>query len=148
MKYRYYSTQRPVMPGGYPKPQNNEVLEIKNFDNKKFVEEVGCQAWGYIEYEKPLGHFDVVGYELVAVKIKTLHLKYIGRDDWGRYVYEDENGKLWKNTDCCSPRECCEERGDTLNSAAGNKFDGEPDCFMAAHIKVEYLPEEGDEQDG
>lgn len=88
MKYRYYSTQRPVMPGGYPKPQNNEVLEIENFDNKKFVEEVGCQAWGY------------------------------------------------------------EERGDTLNSAAGNKFDGEPDCFMAAHIKVEYLPEEGGEQDG
>ena len=100
------------------------------------------------EYEKPLGHFDVVGCELVAVKIKTLHLKYIGRDDWGRYVYEDENGKLWKNTDCCSPRECCEERGDTPNSAAGNKFDGEPDCFMAAHIKVEYLPEEGGEQDG
>lgn len=148
MKYRYYSTQRPIMPGGYPKPQNNEVLEIENFDKKKFVEEVGCQAWGYIEYEKPLGHFDVVGCELVAVKIKTLHLKYIGRDDWGRYVYEDENGKLWKNTDCCSPRECCEERGDTPNSAAGNKFDGEPDCFMAAHIKVEYLPEEGGEQDG
>ena len=62
--------------------------------------------------------------------------------------FEDENGKLWKNTDCCSPRECCEERGDTLNSSAGNEFDGEPDCFMAAHIKVEYLPEEGGEQDG
>ena len=90
----------------------------------------------------------VINYELAAVKIKTLHLKYIGRDDWGRYVYEDENGKLWKNTDCCSPRECCEERGDTLNSSAGNEFDGEPDCFMAAHIKVEYLPEEGGEQDG
>lgn len=146
--YRYYSTQRPIMPGGYPKPKNNEVLEIENFDNKKFVEEVGCQAWGYIEYKKPLGHFDVINYELAAVKIKTLHLKYIGRDDWGRYVYEDENGKLWKNTDCCSPRECCEERGDTLNSSAGNEFGGEPDCFMAAHIKVEYLPEEGGEQDG
>lgn len=58
--YRYYSTQRPIMPGGYPKPKNNEVLEIENFDNKKFVEEVGCQAWGYIEYKKPLGHFDVI----------------------------------------------------------------------------------------
>ena len=79
--YRYYSTQRPIMPGGYPKPKNNEVLEIENFDNKKFVEEVGCQAWGYIEYKKPLGHFDVINYELAAVKIKTLHLKYIGRDD-------------------------------------------------------------------
>lgn len=79
--YRYYSTQRPIMPGGYPKPKNNEVLEIENFDNKKFVEEVGCQAWGYIEYKKPLGHFDVIDYELAVVKIKTLHLKYIGRDD-------------------------------------------------------------------
>lgn len=35
--YKYYSTQRPIMPGGYPKPKNNEVLEIENFDNKKFV---------------------------------------------------------------------------------------------------------------
>lgn len=107
MSYRYYSTQRPVMPGSYPKPGNNKVEEICNFDNKTYSEEIQTNAWGYIEYEKPLGHFDIVGYELVAVKTKTLHLKYRGRDSWGRYVYEDENGKLWKNTDCCSPRECC-----------------------------------------
>lgn len=41
--------------------------------------------------------------------------------------------------------ECCEERGDTLNSAAGNDFDGEPDCFMSAHIAVEYIGEEEQE---
>ena len=139
MSYRYYSKSRPVMPGSYPKPENNSVVEILNFDNKTFVEEVQKAAWGYIEYEKPLGHFDIVNYELVAVKTATLHLKYIGKDSWSRYVYEDENGKLWKHTDCCSPRECCEERGDTLCSAAGNDFEGEPDCFMAAHIKAEYL---------
>ena len=36
--YRYYSTQRPVMPGSYPEPRNNKVLKIENFDHKKFVE--------------------------------------------------------------------------------------------------------------
>lgn len=142
MSYRYYSTQRPVMPGSYPKLENNRIEEISNYDSKTYAEEIQRDAWGYIEYEKPLGHFDIVNYELVAVKTKTLHLKYLGRDSWGRYVYEDESGKLWKNTDCCSPRECCEERGDTLNSSAGNEFDGEPDCFMAAHIAVEYIGEE------
>ncbi len=58
------------------------------------------------------------------------HLKYLGRDSWSRYVYEDQDGKLWKLTDCCSPRECCEERGDTFYSSCGNGFDGEPDCPM------------------
>ena len=42
---------------------------------------------------------------------KTLHLRYIGTDSWSRYVYEDENGTLWKLLDCCSPREVCEQRG-------------------------------------
>lgn len=107
-----------------------------------FAEEIQTEAWGYIEYTKPLSHFDVSDYELLPVKTKTLHLKYLGRDSWGRYVYEDENGKLWKNTDCCSPRECCEERGDTLCSSYDNEFDGEPDCHMAPHIAVEYIREE------
>ena len=122
---------------------DNYQMQVFDLTNKKQLGEYHGLSQGQ--------RFFIVGvinYELAAVKIKTLHLKYIGRDDWGRYVYEDENGKLWKNTDCCSPRECCEERGDTLNSSAGNEFDGEPDCFMAAHIKVEYLPEEGGEQDG
>ena len=100
-------------------------MTVYNFDNKTYAEEIQREAWGYIEYARPLGHFDIVNYELVAAKTKTLHLKYLGR--------------------CCSPRECCEERGDTLNSAAGNDFDGEPDCFMSAHIAVEYIGEEEQE---
>lgn len=82
MNYRYYSTQRPIMPGSYPNPEGNGIVTVYNFDNKTY---------------------------------------------------------------CCSPRECCEERGDTLNSAAGNDFDGEPDCFMSAHIAVEYIGEEEQE---
>lgn len=142
MSYRYYFTQRPVIPGGYPNLANNPIQEILNFDSKMFAEEIQNEAWGYIEYEKPLGYFDIVNHELVAVRTETLHLKYIGKDNWSRYVYEDETGRLWKNINCCSTRECCEERGDTLYSSAGNNFDGEPDCFMAAHIAVEYIGEE------
>ena len=36
--YRYYSTQRPVMPGGYPKPIGNEPVEIVNYDSRQAVE--------------------------------------------------------------------------------------------------------------
>lgn len=90
MNYRYYSTQRPIMPGSYPKPEGNGIVTVYNFDNKTYAEEVQREAWGYIEYARPLGHFDIVNYELVAAKTKTLHLKYLGRDSWGRYVYEDE----------------------------------------------------------
>lgn len=38
---RYYSTQRPVGPGTYPKPQGNAVKEVFNFDSKTYCEEVG-----------------------------------------------------------------------------------------------------------
>ena len=77
-------------------------------------------------------------YELVAVKTKTLHLQYLGEDSWGRYVYKDEHGKLWKQTDCCTPREVC-ERKYPLYSSAGNKYEGEPDCYMAAHIDLIFI---------
>lgn len=135
---RYYSTQRPITPGAFPKRDGNKVLEIVNFDSKTYCEEIKCEAWGYIDYENPLDRLDCNSYELTAVQTKTLHLRYIGTDSWSRYVYEDENKKLWKLTDCCSPREVCEERGDTPYSSCYNSLDGEPDCPMSAHIKPEY----------
>ena len=135
---RYYSTQRPIMPGGFPKPQGNKVLNIENFDSRQTVDEIGRQAWGWIEYERPLSPVLARDWELVPVPTRAKRVKYIGRDSWGRYVYEDENGKLWKHTDCCSPRELCIERGDTLYSSCGNSLDGEPDCPIAADIKVDY----------
>lgn len=64
--FRYYSVIRPVIPGNYPKPENNEVLCIQNFDNCTYVAEIHRPACGYIDYEKPLGHFDMTDYELVA----------------------------------------------------------------------------------
>lgn len=43
---RYYSTQRPVGPGTYPKPQGNAVKEVFNFDGKTYCKEIGREAWG------------------------------------------------------------------------------------------------------
>ncbi len=60
---KYYSTQRPVMPGSYPKSQ--KVLDIRNFGNKQYVESVGRDAWGWIEYEQPLTEKEAADYELM-----------------------------------------------------------------------------------
>lgn len=60
---KYYSTQRPVMPGGYPKSQ--KVLEIRNFDARQYVENIGREAWGWIEYNQPLTEKEAADYELM-----------------------------------------------------------------------------------
>lgn len=41
MKYKYYSTQRPVMPGTYPKPEDNPAMLIHNFEKREYVPESG-----------------------------------------------------------------------------------------------------------
>lgn len=63
---RYFSTQRPVMPGSFPKPQGNRVVGIKNFDSRVFVGEIQRAAWGYIDYESPLEEKLARSYELVG----------------------------------------------------------------------------------
>lgn len=60
----YYSTQRPIEPGTYPKPQENKVIEIKNFAKKEKIENENISAYGYIKYEKPLMSAAAKAYEL------------------------------------------------------------------------------------
>lgn len=133
---RYYSTQRPFGPGTFPKQDGSET--ITNFDKPTFCEEIGREAWGYIDYKSPLSPELAQDYELMPACKRIKRLKFIGTDSWSRYVYEDENGRIWKHTDCCSPREVCIKRGDTLYSSCGNSFDGEPDCPMCADIECLY----------
>ena len=64
---RYYSTQRPVTPGSFPKPEGNRVLEIVNFDEKIFHAEPAQECLGYIDYEKPLSEKEAVSYGLVNI---------------------------------------------------------------------------------
>ena len=62
---RYYSPQRPVTPGSFPKPEGNRILEIHNFDKRTYCREAGRDCWGYIDYEKPLTEKEASAYELV-----------------------------------------------------------------------------------
>ena len=64
--YRYYSTQRPVDIGTFPKPPDNPVVKIHNYDadSRIPVENGMIQAWGYVEYQKPLTEKEVGDYEL------------------------------------------------------------------------------------
>ena len=63
--YRYYSTHRPLSIGTFPKPQGNNVLDIQNFDDRTFCEEIGREAWGYIEYELPVSPVLLENFELM-----------------------------------------------------------------------------------
>ena len=62
--YRYYSTQRPVDIGTYPKPPGNGPIEIFNYDERIPVEGGNMQAWGELIYGKPLTEKQMCDYEL------------------------------------------------------------------------------------
>ena len=63
-RYRYYSTQRPVDMGTFPKPPDNKPTEIHNYDVRQPVEGGKLLAWGYLEYAKPLTEKEIRDYEL------------------------------------------------------------------------------------
>ena len=62
--YRYYSTQRPVDLGTYPKPPDNKPVEIHNYDKRISVEGESMLAWGWLEYPNPLTEKQLSDYEL------------------------------------------------------------------------------------
>ena len=62
--YRYYSTQRPVDLGTFPKPPGNAPVEIINFDERRMVEGGTIRAWGELAYLKPLTEKQMADYEL------------------------------------------------------------------------------------
>lgn len=62
---RYYSILRPVGIGTFPKFADNKVIEIVNFDYRKYVPEIGREAWGYIMYESEIAETDARSYDLV-----------------------------------------------------------------------------------
>lgn len=63
--YKYYSTQRPVDIGTFPKTESGPA-EIVNFDQRDSVENGRFQAWGYLLYTAPLTEKQIYDYELRA----------------------------------------------------------------------------------
>ena len=91
--YRYYSTQRPVAPGTFPKEKGNPV-DIKNYDERIDIPAEGLKAWGYVEYEKPLTEKQASDYELKpAVKVETREKSAENSSHDRRSVLADLNAK-------------------------------------------------------
>lgn len=66
MSILYYSVYRPLTPGSI---QNNKrIVNVVNFDEKKYVEEIGRSAYGYVEAAAPIRDYE--DYELVIAKPK------------------------------------------------------------------------------
>lgn len=52
--YRYYFLLRPPAPGTHPRG----ATKVVSFDQKEFVQEIEREAWGYVEYGKPISNSD------------------------------------------------------------------------------------------
>lgn len=98
MKYRYFSTERPVAPGTFPKKPG---CEISNYPQKFYIDGMGFSAWGHIDYDEPLTDEEISQYELRPQAYEfdvryTLTHEQICRlhkllPSWQNY--EDEKGK-------------------------------------------------------
>lgn len=58
---RYYLTSRPIDLGTVPK----KITSYENFDTRKYVDSIGREAWGWVEYDKELTKDEMDAYELV-----------------------------------------------------------------------------------
>ena len=64
--YKYYSTQRPVDIGTFPRPKKNLPVGILNYGERRPVEEGAFRAWGELLYMRPLTEREQSDYELHA----------------------------------------------------------------------------------
>lgn len=62
MRYRYWLTLRPAMPGTVP---SRNLEKIENFDSRTCNEDAGREVWGYVEYSEPLTDKQIFDYELI-----------------------------------------------------------------------------------
>lgn len=68
---RYYSTLRPISIGCFP--HGHEVTEICNFQKREFVEKIGRNAWGFIEFADCLTEKEADQYDLISEELKTYY---------------------------------------------------------------------------
>jgi len=87
---RYYTTQRPPGPGTIPKGATNVVT----FDKRTYVPELGREAWGYVEYGKPLDSKVAADYELETSLAEKAGMRYEdGMVSFSAFVTDAQTGK-------------------------------------------------------
>lgn len=72
-KHAYYMTQRPFSIGAQPK---QGLVDAESYDEKTFVDEIGCKAWSRIVYDRELTEQEISQYELVPAEPK-LYFGYV-----------------------------------------------------------------------
>ena len=63
-EYKYYSTQRPVSIGTFPKDHFKAPIHLQNYDGQLPVEGGAFRAWGEVVYDTPLSDGELRSYEL------------------------------------------------------------------------------------
>ena len=63
-EYKYYSTQRPVSIGTFPKHTDSPPIRFENYNGRTWVECNTRLAWGELVYAKPLSDKELRDYEL------------------------------------------------------------------------------------
>ncbi len=62
--FKYFSTQRPVDIGTYPRPKENLPVAHLNYGNRQPVEGEAFRSWGELWYRHPLTEQQISDYEL------------------------------------------------------------------------------------
>ena len=132
---RYYSTQRPFGPGTFPRQDGTET--ITNFDGPTYCEEIGREAWGYIDYEQALSPEQAASYELTLAKMVAEYIVYRCPDG---SILLDWNETLWKFGYPAYPKHRCTEleRGFSEGGMALPK--------LHAAMKEKYFKESGHDE--
>ena len=63
-EYKYYSTQRPISIGTFPKDHFKAPIRLQNYDGRLPVEGGAFRAWGEVVYDTPLSDGELRSYEL------------------------------------------------------------------------------------
>lgn len=66
--YKYYSLLRPVSVGTVP---NYTISEMVNFDQRKYVDEIQREAWGYFVTPEEISENELCEYDLVSADTLT-----------------------------------------------------------------------------
>ena len=80
---RYYSKLRPVSIGTYPAGM---VLGTHNYYSRRYVEDAGCEVWGYIDYDRELSKEECEHYDLVRGGLKTFWVVVTSINDHGNII--------------------------------------------------------------
>lgn len=62
MLYKYYCIMRPPAPGTIPKG----AIEIRMYNERRYIAEIERMAWGWVEYDRELSYEEIHSYELIA----------------------------------------------------------------------------------